>query len=61
VRGHTGSFPGYIPFMAASPDGTRSMVVSVNERLTPEQGATGVFPALRATERRALCAALSAD
>jgi D-alanyl-D-alanine carboxypeptidase len=61
VWGHMGSFPGYTQFMAASPNGTRSVVVSVNERLTPEAGARGVFPALRATERRAVCAALSAD
>jgi hypothetical protein len=45
--------------MAASPDGTRSVVVSVNERLTPDAGAPDVFPALRAVERRAVCAALS--
>jgi D-alanyl-D-alanine carboxypeptidase len=61
VWGHTGSFPGYTQFMAASPDGTRSVVVSVNEQLTPKEGAPEVFPALRATERRAVCAALSAD
>jgi D-alanyl-D-alanine carboxypeptidase len=71
VWGHTGSFPGYTQFMAASPDGTRSVVVSVNEQLTPKEGAPKegapkegapeVFPALRATERRAVCAALSAD
>ena len=61
VWGHTGNFPGYTQFMAASPDGSRSVVVSVSERLTPEVGAAGVFPALRATERRAVCAALSAE
>ena len=61
VWGHTGSFPGYTQFMAASPDGTRSVVVSVNEQLAPKEGAPEVFPALRATERRAVCAALSAD
>jgi D-alanyl-D-alanine carboxypeptidase len=61
VWGHTGSFPGYTQFMAASPDGTHSVVVSVNEQLTPREGAPGVFDALRATERRAVCAALSAN
>ena len=61
VWGHTGNFPGYTQFMAASPDGTRSVVVSVNERLTPKVGAPDVFPALRAAERRAVCAALSAE
>jgi D-alanyl-D-alanine carboxypeptidase len=61
VWGHTSSFPGYTQFMAASSDGTRSVVVSVNEQLTPREGAPGVFRALRATERRAVCAALGAD
>jgi hypothetical protein len=45
--------------MAASPDGTNSVVVSVNEQLMPDLGAPGVFDALRATERRVVCAALS--
>jgi D-alanyl-D-alanine carboxypeptidase len=58
VWGHTGNTPGYTQFMAASPNGSRSVVVSVNEQLTPKDGAPGVFPALRATERRAVCAAL---
>jgi D-alanyl-D-alanine carboxypeptidase len=61
VWGHTGSFPGYTQFMAASPDGTRSVVVSVNEQLSPKEVAPDVCPALRAAERRAVCAALSAD
>jgi D-alanyl-D-alanine carboxypeptidase len=61
VWGHTGRFPGYTQFMAASPDGTRSVVASVNEQLTPDMGAPGVFPALRVAERRAVCTALSAD
>jgi hypothetical protein len=47
--------------MAAGPEGTRLVVVSVNERLTPEAGARGVFPALRAAEGRAVCAAPGAD
>ena len=59
VWGHTGNTLGYTQFMAASPNGSRSVVVSVNEQLTPENGAPGVFPALRATERRAVCAALA--
>jgi D-alanyl-D-alanine carboxypeptidase len=59
VWGHTGNTLGYTQFMAASPSGSRSVVVSVNSQLTPELGAPGVFPALRATERRAVCAALA--
>jgi D-alanyl-D-alanine carboxypeptidase len=59
VWGHTGNTLGYTQFMAATPDGSRSAVVSINEQLTPEDGASGVFPALRASERRAVCAALA--
>jgi D-alanyl-D-alanine carboxypeptidase len=59
VWGHTGNFLGYTQFMAATPDGSRSVVVSVNEQLTPKDGAPGVFPALRAAEGRAVCAALA--
>jgi hypothetical protein len=59
VWGHTGYTPGYTQLMAATPDGSRSVVVSINERLTPEDGAPGVLPALRAAERRAVCAALA--
>jgi D-alanyl-D-alanine carboxypeptidase len=59
VWGHTGNTPGYTQFMAASPDGSRSVVVSVNEQLTPIEGAPGAFEALRRAEGRAVCAALS--
>ena len=45
--GHTGNTLGYTQFMAASPDGSRSVVVSVNEQLTPIEGAPGAFEALR--------------
>jgi hypothetical protein len=47
--------------MAASPNGKRSVVVSVNEQLTPrpKDGAPGVFEALRRAEERAVCAALA--
>jgi D-alanyl-D-alanine carboxypeptidase len=60
VWGHTGGFPGYTQFMAASPNGTRSVVVSVNKRLTSGVGAPGVLPALRVIERPAVCAVPSA-
>jgi hypothetical protein len=59
VWGHRGNFFGYTQFMAASPNGRRSVTVSVNERLTPEEGAPGVFKALRRAEERAVCAALA--
>src|SRR5215210_4409410 len=58
VWGHTGNYPGYTQFMAASPDGKRSVTVSVNEQLSPIQGAPSVFDALRRAEGRAVCAAL---
>ncbi len=45
VWGHTGNTPGYAQFMAASPNGNRSVTVSVNTQLTWEDGAEGVFEA----------------
>jgi len=59
VWGHTGNYPGYTQFMAASPDGRRSVTVSVNEQLSPIQGAPGIFEALRRAEGKAVCAALA--
>jgi D-alanyl-D-alanine carboxypeptidase len=59
VWGHTGNFFGYTQFMAASANGRRSVTVSVNEQLTPTEGAPGVFEALRRAEERAVCAALA--
>ena len=59
VWGHTGNTPGYTQFMAASPDGSRSAVVSVNAQLTPVAGEPGAFEALRRAEGRAVCAALA--
>jgi D-alanyl-D-alanine carboxypeptidase len=59
VWGHTGNTPGYTQFMAASPNGRRSATVSVNEQLTPKDGAQGAFKALRRAEDRAVCAALA--
>jgi D-alanyl-D-alanine carboxypeptidase len=59
VWGHTGSYPGYMQFAAASPDGRRSVTVSVNVQLSTSQGAPGVFAALRRAELLAVCAALA--
>ena len=59
VWGHTGNYPGYTQFLAANASGNRSVTVSVNEQLSPEQGAPGVFQALRRAETRAVCAALA--
>jgi D-alanyl-D-alanine carboxypeptidase len=60
VEGHTGNFPGYTQLIAASPDGRRSLVVSVNQALTsPSTGPQEVFAELQAVYRRAVCAALA--
>jgi D-alanyl-D-alanine carboxypeptidase len=59
VWGHTGSIAGYTQFAAASPDGSRSVTVTVNEQLSPTEGAPGVFEALRRAEALAVCAALA--
>ena len=45
--------------MAASPNGSRSVTVSVNTQLTPTDGEPGVFEALRRAEGLAVCAALA--
>ncbi len=59
VWGHTGNTPGYTQFVAASPNGRRSVVVSINSQLTPTAGEPGAFDALRRAEGRAVCAALA--
>jgi D-alanyl-D-alanine carboxypeptidase len=59
VWGHTGNTPGYTQFAAASPDGERSVTVSVNAQLTPTTGRPAVFRALRRAEGLAVCAALA--
>jgi hypothetical protein len=59
VWGHTGNTPGYTQFMAASPDGKRSVTVSINSQLTPTEGDPEAFKALRRAEGLAVCAALA--
>ena len=59
VWGHTGNTLGYTQFMASSPDGRRSVVVSINTQLTPKEGSRGAFEALRRAEGLAVCAALA--
>jgi D-alanyl-D-alanine carboxypeptidase len=59
VWGYTGYYPGYTQFMAASPNGRCSAMVSVNEQLSTVQGAPGVFDALRRVESKAVRAALA--
>ncbi len=57
VLGHTGNIPGYTLFAAASSNGSRSVVVIVNEQLNSSP-ATPVFTALRRAEGLGVCAAL---
>jgi D-alanyl-D-alanine carboxypeptidase len=60
VYGHTGTYPGYTQFTAATGDGRRSMTVSLNEQLRPDT-APEVFAALLDAEELAVCAALASD
>lgn len=55
--GHTGNVFGYTDFMSASPDGTRSAVVTASEQLRPDLNGK-VFAAFRRAEVLAVCAAL---
>ena len=57
VFGHTGNMPGYTTFVAASPDGRRSVAFAVNTQLSPTT-APRAFARLRNVEALAVCAAL---
>jgi D-alanyl-D-alanine carboxypeptidase len=59
VYGHTGNFPGYTMFAAATADGSRSVVVAVNIQLNSKKPVSPVFTALRDLETTAVCAATS--
>ena len=59
VWGHTGNTLGYTQFMAASPNGRRSVTVSINAQLAPPVGDPEAFKALRRAEELAVCAALA--
>jgi D-alanyl-D-alanine carboxypeptidase len=58
VFGHTGSFPGYRLFAAASRDGSRSIVFTVNAQIVPGQGSARVSNLIRAAQVEAVCRAL---
>jgi D-alanyl-D-alanine carboxypeptidase len=61
VYGHTGNFPGYTQFMAATLDGTRSATFAINTQLDSAKLSRvqrPVFAALRRAEETAVCAAL---
>ena len=57
VYGHTGNFPGYTLFSAATSDGSRSVTVIVNEQLN-DSPVTPVFTELRHVDGLGVCAAL---
>jgi D-alanyl-D-alanine carboxypeptidase len=61
VYGHTGGFPGYTQFTAATLSGSRSVTVSANEQLGPDSARRSdraAFKALRHVDTLAVCAAL---
>jgi D-alanyl-D-alanine carboxypeptidase len=57
VYGHTGNTAGYTQFIAATADGRRSVVVSINGQITPERDETR-FAELRRIYELAVCAAI---
>ncbi|MGD0313392.1 MAG: serine hydrolase domain-containing protein [Acidimicrobiales bacterium] len=57
VYGHTGNFPGYTIFAAATSDGSRSTTVIVNEQLN-DNPVTPAFTMLQEAEGVAVCAAI---
>jgi D-alanyl-D-alanine carboxypeptidase len=59
VYGHTGSFPGYRVFVAASSDGRRSVVFVANAQIVPGQGSPKIAKAITKAQARAVCRALS--
>jgi D-alanyl-D-alanine carboxypeptidase len=60
VFGHTGSFPGYRVFIAASPSGKRSVVFVATAQILPGgQGSPKVAKAITAAQASAVCRALA--
>lgn len=55
VFGHTGSFPGYRLFSAATRDGRRSATVFVNAQIVPGRGSDRVSDLIREAQQRAVC------
>lgn len=58
VYGHTGNMPGYTAFIAASPNGRRSVAFAINTQLNPRTSHEA-FDRLRRVEELAVCAALA--
>lgn len=59
VYGHTGSFPGYRIFIAASANGKRSVVFVANAQIVPGQGSPRVAQRITQVQKQAVCRALS--
>jgi D-alanyl-D-alanine carboxypeptidase len=59
VYGHTGSFPGYRVFIAASADGSRSVVFVANAQIVPGSGSQKVAKAITNVQAAAVCRALT--
>ena len=55
VFGHTGSFPGYRLFAAATANGRRSIVFTVNSQIVPGQGSQEVSDLIRFAQEDAVC------
>lgn len=58
VYGHTGSFPGYRLFAAATANGKRSVAFSVNSQIVAGQGSQEVSDLIRLAQEDAVCHAL---
>jgi D-alanyl-D-alanine carboxypeptidase len=59
VYGHTGSFPGYRIFLAASANGKRSVVFVANSQIVPGSGSQLISKAITRAQKQAVCRALS--
>lgn len=59
VYGHTGSFPGYRIFVAATSDGKRSVVFVATSQIVPGQGSQRISKEITQVQARAVCRALS--
>ncbi len=58
ILGHTGSFPGYRLFAAATRNGRRSVVFTVNAQIVPGSGSQEVSDLIRHAQVDAVCHAL---
>ncbi|OIJ64360.1 serine hydrolase domain-containing protein [Streptomyces mangrovisoli] len=59
VLGHTGNFPGYTQFAAATPDGSRSITFSINTQINESK--PELLSRLRTVEENFVCSLLRHD